>query len=219
MKDMKKIFILLSSILYISIFNVTTIFAHVVVKPNQVGVATFQTFTIGVPNEKDNNIIGLRLELPDGLQHISPNVKPGWKIEVKQVGEGDEARVTEISWAGGVIPEGQRDEFLFSAQVPATETTLNWKAYQTYSDGSIQTWDQEPVANLTDVQREEMEKTGKGPYSQTKIINDLKGNTEKSPSASNTNSQANKLFLLLSFVSIVISCTALWLSYNKGKTK
>jgi len=43
-----------------------TALAHVIVQPNQVGVATFQTFTIGVPNEKETSVTALKLLLPDG---------------------------------------------------------------------------------------------------------------------------------------------------------
>ena len=52
--------------------------------------------------------------------------------------------VTEIDWTDGNLPVGQRVDFLFQAQVPPTPTTLKWKAYQTYSDGEVVSWDQTP---------------------------------------------------------------------------
>ena len=48
--------------------------------------------------------IDVRLIVPDNLESVSPNVKPGWKIDVKKTGEGDNAKVTEIAWTGGSIP-------------------------------------------------------------------------------------------------------------------
>lgn len=146
--------------------------AHVVVKPNTAGIGAFQTFTMGVPTEKPMATVGLKLVLPEGLNHVSPNVKPGWKVEVKTQATGkkitnedgtqtDEMKAIEIIWTGGLIPAGQRDEFAFSAQVPATPTTLTWKAYQTYLDGSVVAWDQTPG---TDV---------KNPYSKTSVADDL----------------------------------------------
>jgi len=145
-------------------------FAHVTVKPNEAGMGAFQTFTVGVPVEKDIPTVGMRLVIPEGLNYVTPNVKPGWKIDVKKSGSGEDAAVTEISWTGGSIPAGQRDEFAFSAQVPAQETTVQWKAYQTYQDGSIVSWDQAPSSH-------EEESENSGPYSETKIVNDLSGSS------------------------------------------
>lgn len=142
---------------------VNTVSAHVVVRPKEVAVAAFQTFTIGVPNEKDIPTVAVRLIIPEGLKYVSPNVKSGWKIDIKREGEGEEARVTEISWTGGAIPTGQRDDFLFSAQAPSEETNLQWKAYQTYQNGETVAWDQKPGEETEDVT----------PYSETSVINDL----------------------------------------------
>jgi len=183
------------------------VFAHVTVKPAQVGAAAFQTFTIGVPNEKDIPTVALRLVIPDGLHHVSPNVKPGWNVTVKKTGDGEDAMVTEINWTGGSIPSGQRDDFLFSAQVPATETKLQWKAYQTYQGGQIVSWDQAPVTNMSDEDKEKMEQQGLGPYSETSIVNDLKpAPTDSAPtSSSNT----------LSIAALAISVVALGATFKR----
>ncbi len=200
------------------LFAIIPAFAHVVVKPNQTGVAAFQTFTIGVPNEKDMPTVALRLVIPDGLKSVSPNVKPGWKIDVKKAGSDDNAPVTEISWTNGSIPAGQRDDFFFSAQVPSDETSVNWKAYQTYQDGAVVSWDQDPssLKNMNDDQKEKLEKQGKGPYSQTKIVNDLK------PTAANTSnvvaqSSSSNVPTVLSIVAIALSAVSLWMAMQKKK--
>lgn len=145
-------------------------FAHVVVKPAQVATASFQTFTTGVPNEKDMDITGLRLVIPAGLNYVSPTVKPGWTIETKK----DGGNVTEITWSGGSVPAGQRDDFTFGAQAPAKTTTLAWKAYQTYADGSTVAWDQKP--DSTDSE-------DGSPYSETKVVNDLTPAKTETPTA------------------------------------
>ncbi len=146
--------------------------AHVSVKPSQVNIGAFQTFTTGVPNEKDMPTVGLRLVIPDNLEHVSPNVKPGWTVSVKTTGEGEEAKVTEISWTGGSIPAGQRDDFLFSAKAPSEAGNIAWKAYQMYQDGTVVAWDQDPNAPKASVTHgnEEVSST---PYSVTKVVNDL----------------------------------------------
>ncbi len=129
------------------VFIAVPAFAHVTVKPAQTGVASYQTFTVGVPVEKDIPTTQVRLVIPAGVDSVMPYVKPGWKI----VSDGK-----EIVWNGGSIPVGQRDDFFFSAKAPATEGVVTWKAYQTYSDGSVVAWD-----------------GGTNPSSNTEIINDL----------------------------------------------
>ena len=157
--------------------------AHVVVRPAEVGVGAFQTFTIGVPTEKDIATVGVRLVIPEGLEHTRPNVKPGWKISITKTGEGEEAVISEISWTGGWIPADHRDDFFFSAKVPSNETKVIWKAYQTYSDGSVVSWDVDPEA--AEVVHDAAPNEGapetpveedfskSGPYSVTTVVGDL----------------------------------------------
>ncbi len=210
-----------NSILVIPVFFLGYLFltapamAHVVVKPNQAGVAAYQTFTVGVPNEKDIPTVSVRLLIPEGIKSVTPNVKPGWKIEVKKEGEGENAVVKEISWIGGSIPEGQRDEFLYSAQVPSSPTTIAWKAYQTYSDGTVVSWDQEPNADMTDDQREQMEKENLGPLSQTKIVDDL-STSQTTNEVVNQPTSGNKS-LGISLVALALSALAIGMQLRKSK--
>ncbi|MEN9407139.1 MAG: hypothetical protein RLZZ455_355 [Candidatus Parcubacteria bacterium] len=201
------------------LFLITPASAHVTVKPNQAGIGAFQTFTIGVPNEKDNPTISLRLVIPEGLEYVTPNVKQGWLIDTKKSAEGEEVRITEISWTGGEIPTGQRDEFLFSAKVPSEKKTLSWKAYQTYQNGDIVSWDQDPetLKNLSDEEKEENERTGKGPYSQTEIVNDLTESiTTPTKSAAITDlNERLKIVSALSGGSLFLSVLALFIRMKK----
>jgi len=199
-KQLVKIVVL---IIFFSLVGTTS--AHVVVKPSEVGVGKFQTFTVGVPVEKESATIGLRLVLPAGLNHVSPNLKPGWNIEIKKSGEGEKTKVNEIVWRGGVIPTGFRDEFIFSAQVPAKTTTINWKAYQTYTDGSVVAWDQDLKTNEAN---EDFSQSG--PYSQTKIIDDL----NQQRLANQEKSKLNNFFLL-TIVALIISALNLALQLRK----
>ncbi|HVZ66668.1 MAG TPA: YcnI family protein [Patescibacteria group bacterium] len=207
MKKIKYIFtaILLGSLVFLT--NTTIASAHVVVKPNQVGVGQRLDFVVSVPTEKDNPTVGLKLIVPKELQSVTPNAKPGWNIDVKKTGEGESAMVSEIDWTGGSIPPGQRDEFVFSAQAPANSTTINWKAYQTYEDGTVVSWDQTPNTKMSDSQMEEMEKKNLGPYSQTNVINDL--SVSPTPAQGKENDQGNNLSLVLSIVAIAMAGFAL----------
>jgi len=139
----KKILVALSLVIG-TFFSVTPAFAHVSVKPGEVGVGERMNFVVSVPTEEEDPTVQVRLVIPEGLQSVTPFVKQGWNIELKKTGEGEEAKVTEIIWSEGSIPAERRDEFLFSAQAPAEETSLIWKAYQTYGDGDVVAWENSP---------------------------------------------------------------------------
>ncbi len=47
--------------------------------------------------------------------------------------------MSAVTWSG-TIPVGQREDFSFGAQVPGTAMQLDWKAYQTYTDGTVVHW-------------------------------------------------------------------------------
>lgn len=192
---MKKLYKLLASTFAFSLLITTSASAHVTVKPAEVAPAAFQTFTTSVPNEKDQPTTGVRLVIPEGLKHVSPTVKPGWTINMTRTGDDEDATVTEIVWSGGSIGMGLRDEFTFSAQVPAQETTLAWKAYQTYQDGTIVAWDQEPSGDGHG-------EGAKTPYSATKVT--AESDTAETPSQEQSNSRAD-IALGLSILALVLS--------------
>jgi uncharacterized protein YcnI len=211
----KKNFII-STIVGITSFFVCAFpaFAHVIVYPHQAGIAATQDFTVSVPNERDNPVASVKLIIPKGLTDVSPNATPGWKITVKSKGSGDDAVVSEIDWSNGSIPVGQRAEFIFQAQVPPTPTTLDWKAYQTYSDGTVVSWDINPatMANLSDAEQDQLaDKENKGEYSTTQIINDL------APSSAPTGSSSFEIQIsdLLSGFALILSIVALVLAAKK----
>lgn len=181
-----------------------TVSAHVVVSPSEVGAGAFQTFTTSVPNEKNVPTTALRLVIPDGLKEVMPTVKPGWKITVKKSGDD----VTEIDWKGGSIPVGMRDEFTFSAQAPADATTLQWKVYQTYADKTVVSWDQTPTSG-----DEDDDSGSSGPYSTTKVINDLSDSASATNSSASGNNQAGAY--VLAGVALALAIMALLNQHKK----
>ncbi len=211
-----KYLILLLTLLGIFIFGAAPAFAHAVVLPRQVGVASFQDFSLGVPSEKEATTVSIKLMLPPELNFVSPVVKPGWQIEVKtnpipagvapaKTEDGDVADSipTEIDWTGGAIPTGQKDIFVFSAQVPASETELDWKVIQSYDDGSIVSWTLGP--------NDPAPKEGEGSYSKTMVVNDL---TKTDPAAGKDVSNANGAYWLAG-LALASSALALWKSWSK----
>lgn len=217
-----------------TVLAVSPVFAHSVVRPNQVGVAAFQDFSLGVPSEKDATTTSVKLLLPPGLNFVSPVVKSGWKVEVKSgpipagmqapvAADGDVATTipTEIDWTGGAIPAGQKDIFVFSAQVPAQAGDLNWKVYQGYSDGSTVSWDQAPTATQPKNDKGAPDFSKVGPYSTTSVVNDLKPGTSTSSTPNSTTivQEANPkkilLALGLSIISLLASGVALAMQFMK----
>lgn len=168
--------------------------AHVVVSPSNALTGAYETFTTSVPNEKEIPVTGLRLVIPETVESVTPTVKPGWEIEITKKDD----KVTEISWTGGSIPAEQRDEFTFSAHLPAKAGDITWKAYQTYQDGSIVAWDQKPAE---DGHHEGEE--GKGPYSIT-TVSDEGEEVTNAPSAT-----SNTLLYFISVVALVVGAFAL----------
>lgn len=189
----------------ISLLFASQALAHTTVKPASVGIGKFQTFTVSAPSEKPIATVGVRLVLPEGLNHVSPNVKLGWKVEVKKTVVGGEEKAVEINWTGGSIPAEMRDEFNLSAQAPSKPTTLAWKAYQTYADGSVVAWDQDPTVT----QDNENDFSTMGPYSRTEIIDDLSVATAVSSEDEVNPKVSPMVALAFSVLSLVVSLAAL----------
>lgn len=181
-----------------------SVLAHVVVTPTETTTATRQDFSVGVPNEKDIPTTAVRVVIPEGLESVTPYVKPGWEITTKTSGEGEEAKVTEITWSGGEIAKGLRDAFTFRAMTPSNDTTLAWKAYQTYSDGTVVSWDQKESAEG----HAESEDETKGPQSETRILSDL-------PDKADTLAENLQFIRWVSYAALLLAAIGLALTLRK----
>jgi uncharacterized protein YcnI len=175
-------------------------FAHVVVTPSQVGVAERAIFSVSVPNEKRVAVTSIKLNIPKGVDDVLPTTTSGWTITTSS----NHDNVKAVTWTGN-IPVGQREDFTFSAQAPAAATNLSWKAYQTYADGTVVRWEQNP-ANGKDV------KNNVGPYSITKVVNDLSSSSAKSD---DSNSNTATLAFVFSIVALALSLGNLFLRRKK----
>lgn len=186
--------------------------AHVVVKPAEVVTAGFQTFTIGVPNEKDIPTTSVKLVIPAGLKYVQPTQKAGWQIDVEKDGTGEDATVKSITWSGNEVKAGFRDEFTFSGQVPEQATELQWKAYQTYSDGTIVSWDKASSGD-----DHESEDENSGPFSVTKVVTDTAtdASIKKADQAAADAKSAANTALYVGIAGVIVGLAGVFLATRK----
>jgi uncharacterized protein YcnI len=201
---MKKLLTSLIAAVAVTMALPAVAWAHVVVTPNQAGVGVGAKFNVSVPNEKQVAVTAIKLDMPKGVQNVQPDVLAGWDITTAKDGSGN---IAAITWTG-TIPAGQRADFIFKAQTPANAGNLDWKAYQTYADGTIVHWDQNPAANGKAV------KNNAGPYSITKVVNDLSSNKSSAPNNSGASNTAT-LALALSIAALILSIGSLFFSRRR----
>jgi uncharacterized protein len=135
----------------------TSAFAHVTVNPREATQGGYAKLAFRVPNERDNaNTTKLEVNFPADHPFASASVRPqpGWTYNVEKTklatpiksddGDITEA-VTKITWTGGAIKPGEFNEFEVSlGPLPDDADSVTFKALQTYSDGEVVRWIEEP---------------------------------------------------------------------------
>ncbi|MFB4301268.1 YcnI family protein [Actinomadura sp. NTSP31] len=131
--------------------------AHVTVNPKTAEQGSYAKISFRVPNEEDNAdttklVVNLPADHP--VSSVSVRPVPGWTAKVVESKlpapvktEGGELTkaVTQITWSGGKIEPGQFEEFDVSlGPLPADTDTMTFKADQTYSNGEVVKWEQDP---------------------------------------------------------------------------
>jgi uncharacterized protein YcnI len=135
--------------------------AHVTVNPGTATKGGYTAVTFRVPNETDSaSTTKLEVNLPTDTPIASVSLKPvtGWtavpvKSKLPKPIKTDDGEVTEaitkITWtaaAGSEIKPGQYQEFGVSLGPLPDADQVVFKALQTYSDGNIVRWIDEPTA-------------------------------------------------------------------------
>lgn len=135
----------------LTLFVAGHVSAHVTVQPKE-SVVGHSVSSVRVPNEKQVATTQVRVVVPEGVtvRGILPVANWQYKLIHEEskgsTNEGEdhhagEGRVTEITWFGGTIKEGEYMEFPLSVEYKADADTVTWKAYQTYADGEVVAWD------------------------------------------------------------------------------
>jgi uncharacterized protein YcnI len=131
--------------------------AHVTANPRTAEQGSYSKVSFRVPNERDDaGTTKLQIDLPidHPVASVSVRPTPGWKVKVDKSklptpikthgGELTEA-VSRITWTGGKIEPGRFEEFDVSmGPLPADTDRMLFKTEQTYSNGEIVKWDQDP---------------------------------------------------------------------------
>lgn len=204
---MKKLYALLTGLTSLILLTATAS-AHVTVLPSDAQTSTYQAFTVSVPNEKEIPTITVKLTIPDSIKSVTPTVKPGWTISIDKDGTEEDARVTSVTWSGGSIGAGLRDDFGFTAKTPDQAGEIQWKAYQTYSDGTVVSWDKESHGD-----GHEQEDPNSGPLSVTKVA------VEESTDTTETAAGSDTLARSIGVISLVMSLALFALVTKKPAPK
>lgn len=102
--------------------------------------------TFEVPNESSSGAptTGLTVALPN-VASAYAEVMPGWTAKLdRDAAAGTVRSVTWTAAPGGGIPADQFALFRLAVQLPNADT-VSFPASQTYSDGSVVKWDQQPL--------------------------------------------------------------------------
>lgn len=139
----------------------TPAFAHVTVNPKEAVAGSFARVAFRVPTESDNaSTTKLEVHLPDNapIASVSTMPLPGWTVAttrrkldkpIDMHGSQVTEAVSVITWtassADAAVKPGQFQEFAASlGPIPSDAKQLVFKAVQTYSDGTVVRWIDEP---------------------------------------------------------------------------
>jgi uncharacterized protein YcnI len=115
--------------------------AHARVSPAVVQKGAAEVFTLSVPTEEQGaTTTKIELTVPSDfpIDSVEPP-PPGWSMNVKATGSGEEAVIQGVTWSGGHVPTGQASMFRFAAQANDSGK-ITFSVRQTYSDGTVVDW-------------------------------------------------------------------------------
>jgi uncharacterized protein YcnI len=131
--------------------------AHVTANPSTAEPGSYSKVSFRVPNEEqsaDTTKLEVTLPADHPIASVSVRPAPGWTVKVTEAKlatplKSDDGEITKavstITWSGGKIAPGQFQEFDVSmGPLPADTDRLVFRARQTYSDGQVVDWNQDP---------------------------------------------------------------------------
>ena len=116
------------------VLSLAVLDAHVVVTPRESAAGAEQLYTVRVPTEGTVSSMSLELDIPEGLHVMQVTPGDGFTFDVKKDGN----RIVSITWKREIKPK-EFALFTFTAHNPQSGS-LQWKAHQTFADGSMIHW-------------------------------------------------------------------------------
>ncbi|MFD3538035.1 YcnI family protein [Streptomyces sp. NPDC058662] len=139
--------------------------AHVGVQPGEATKGGYATLDFKVPNERDNaSTTQLEVNFPvdQPLSSVMPQDVPGWTVKVETSdlatpltvhGKQITKAVTKVTWSGGRIEPGRFQQFPLSlGKLPENADQMVFKAIQTYDNGEVVRWIEEPKEGAAEPQ-------------------------------------------------------------------
>ncbi len=101
--------------------------AHVTANPREAHSPFFKT-SFRVPHGCEGSATtALRIQIPEGVANVKPEVVPGWEIEITRTaldeplegphGETVTERIVEVAWTGGELADEHHQEFGLSMRI------------------------------------------------------------------------------------------------------
>jgi uncharacterized protein YcnI len=188
--------------------------AHVTVNPTRATQGADTELTFSVPTEKDSaSTVKIEIDLPvqAPIATVAVRPVPGWTSQVTRTklatpidsGEGKVTEVvTRVVWTASpsaAIKPGEYQDFTLSVgPLPAVDR-LVVKAVQTYSDGEVVRWIEEPSPGVEEPEHPAMVITLARSGSTGGVV------TVPTPAGSSSGGSAGTLAVLLSVLALLVS--------------
>jgi uncharacterized protein YcnI len=124
----------LAAAVFCLVISLAVLEAHVIVTPRESAAGAEQTYTVRVPTEGTVSSTSMELEIPAGMHVIQVATGDGYTFDVKKDGN----RIVSITWKQEIKPK-EFKLYTFTAHNPQPGA-LQWKAHQTFADGSMRHW-------------------------------------------------------------------------------
>jgi uncharacterized protein YcnI len=83
--------------------------------------------------------VKVELGIPQDVDISQLNPVPGWKYDLTKDTSGKITKISRSSTGDGLTPS-EFEKFTIAGLISKSATAINWKAHQTYKDGSIVDW-------------------------------------------------------------------------------
>jgi uncharacterized protein YcnI len=195
-----------------------TVSAHVTVNPGVSAPGAWETYTIKVPVEKNVATKKVALKVPTGVEVMSYQPVPEWKVTIDK---DDSGKTKTITWetTGTGIAAGQFQQFYFVAKNPEKETQAAWDAFQYYKDGTVVEWTGDEGSDSPHSITQITAANGNTNAGHDEHHHDTNDKAEKTVN-DETKSEKNgsqTIVLTLSIIALILSIIALVISLMKRK--